>query len=72
MDGRRALDDIEEEPAKQRDRHPANPLLRLHNVIITPHAAYCYRLAPCAGSQPRRSYVLSSLPGLSPVNTIAA
>ena len=34
------LDDIEEEPAKQRDWTPANPLFRLDNVIITPHAAY--------------------------------
>jgi D-3-phosphoglycerate dehydrogenase / 2-oxoglutarate reductase len=34
------LDDIEEEPAKQRDWTPDNPLFRLDNVIITPHAAY--------------------------------
>ncbi|MCQ4198964.1 hypothetical protein M4J06_006326 [Streptomyces coelicoflavus] len=36
-----ALDDIEEEPAKQRDGRPDNPLLDLPNVIVTPHAAYC-------------------------------
>ena len=34
------LDDIEEEPAKQRDWRPENPLFGLDNVIITPHAAY--------------------------------
>jgi len=34
------LDDLEEEPAKQRDWKQENPLLRLSNVIITPHAAY--------------------------------
>jgi len=34
------LDDIEEEPAKQRDWEPANPLFSLPNVVITPHAAY--------------------------------
>jgi D-3-phosphoglycerate dehydrogenase len=34
------LDDIEEEPAKQRDWEPVNPLFSLDNVIITPHAAY--------------------------------
>jgi D-3-phosphoglycerate dehydrogenase / 2-oxoglutarate reductase len=34
------LDDIEEEPAKQRGWTPANPLFGLDNVIITPHAAY--------------------------------
>jgi D-3-phosphoglycerate dehydrogenase len=34
------LDDIEEEPAKQRDWKPVNPLFELPNVVITPHAAY--------------------------------
>jgi D-3-phosphoglycerate dehydrogenase len=34
------LDDIEEEPAKQADWKPTNPLFSLKNVIITPHAAY--------------------------------
>jgi D-3-phosphoglycerate dehydrogenase len=35
-----ALDDLEEEPAKQREWRPTNPLLALPNVIVTPHAAY--------------------------------
>ncbi|UBU12604.1 C-terminal binding protein [Nonomuraea gerenzanensis] len=35
-----ALDDLEEEPAKQRDWRPRNPLFSLPDVIITPHAAY--------------------------------
>ncbi|MER7363538.1 C-terminal binding protein [Nonomuraea wenchangensis] len=35
-----ALDDLEDEPAKQRDWRPRNPLFTLPNVIITPHAAY--------------------------------
>ncbi|MEV0311331.1 C-terminal binding protein [Nonomuraea fuscirosea] len=35
-----ALDDLEEEPAKQRDWRPHNPLFSLPNVIVTPHAAY--------------------------------
>lgn len=35
------LDDIEEEPAKQKNWSPrGNPLFALSNVIITPHAAY--------------------------------
>src|SRR5215475_3009830 len=34
------LDDIEEEPAKQRDWKPVNPLFSLPNAILTPHAAY--------------------------------
>ncbi|MCC3313821.1 C-terminal binding protein [Nocardia africana] len=35
-----ALDDLEEEPAKQRVWRPTNPLLELPNVIVTPHSAY--------------------------------
>ncbi|MFI6925291.1 C-terminal binding protein [Nonomuraea spiralis] len=35
-----ALDDLEEEPAKQRGWQPRNPLFTLPNVIVTPHAAY--------------------------------
>jgi D-3-phosphoglycerate dehydrogenase len=35
-----ALDDLEEEPAKQRDWQPDNPLFGLPDVIVTPHAAY--------------------------------
>ncbi|GAA4906062.1 C-terminal binding protein [Nonomuraea thailandensis] len=38
--GGAALDDLEEEPAKQRDWQPRNPLFSLPNVIVTPHAAY--------------------------------
>ena len=34
------LDDLEEEPAKVRDWQPNNPLFKLDNVVITPHAAY--------------------------------
>jgi D-3-phosphoglycerate dehydrogenase len=34
------LDDIEEEPAKRANWKPTNPLFKLDNVIITPHAAY--------------------------------
>src|SRR5262249_48408073 len=35
-----ALDDLEEEPAKYRGWKPDHPLLRLDNVIVTPHVAY--------------------------------
>ena len=34
------LDDLEEEPAKLLDWTPDNPLLKLDNVLISPHAAY--------------------------------
>jgi len=70
-----ALDDIEEEPAKQREWHPTNPLFQLHNVIITPHAAYYSEesigaVRRIAAEEAVR--VLSGLPALSPVNTVAA
>lgn len=35
-----ALDDLEEEPAKQRHWRPENPLLGLPNVLVSPHSAY--------------------------------
>lgn len=70
-----ALDDIEEEPAKQRDWRPANPLFQLQNAIVTPHAAYYSEesigtVRRIAAEEAVR--VLSGLPALSPVNTIAA
>ncbi|MBU8900587.1 C-terminal binding protein [Corallococcus sp. H22C18031201] len=66
-----ALDDIEEEPAKQRDWRPTNPLFRLPNVIITPHAAYYSEesitaVRRIAAEEAVR--VLSGLPPRSPVN----
>ena len=65
------LDDIEEEPAKQRDWKPANPLFSLDNVIITPHAAYYSEEAirtvrDFAAHEVVR--VLTGQPPLSPVN----
>ncbi len=65
------LDDIEEEPAKQRDWKPANPLFSLDNVIITPHAAYYSEEAirtvrDFAAQEVAR--VLTGKPPLSPVN----
>src|SRR5215475_4424635 len=65
------LDDIEEEPAKQRDWTPVNPLFGLDNVIITPHAAYyseeaIYTVREFAASEVVR--VLTGQSPLSPVN----
>jgi D-3-phosphoglycerate dehydrogenase / 2-oxoglutarate reductase len=65
------LDDIEEEPAKLRDWTPHNPLFRLDNVIITPHAAYYSEEAirtvrEFAAHEVVR--VLTGQPPLSPVN----
>jgi D-3-phosphoglycerate dehydrogenase len=38
--GGAALDDLPEEPAKQREWSPENPLLTLANCLVTPHVAY--------------------------------
>ncbi|MCL2396268.1 MAG: C-terminal binding protein [Acidimicrobiaceae bacterium] len=67
------LDDIEEEPAKQRDWKPTNPLFELENVVITPHAAYyseesIHTVRQFAAEEVVR--VLSGQPALSPVNSI--
>src|SRR5499427_505974 len=65
------LDDIEEEPAKQRDWKPVNPLFGLDNVVITPHAAYysdeaIRTVRDFAAHEVAR--VLTGQPPLSPVN----
>jgi len=67
------LDDLEEEPAKRRDWRPENRLLGLHNVIVTPHAAYYSEesiglVRRIAAEEAVR--VLSGLAPLSPVNTV--
>jgi D-3-phosphoglycerate dehydrogenase len=65
------LDDIEEEPAKQRDWKPTNPLFTLPNVVVTPHAAYyseeaIHTVRDFAAHEVVR--VLTGQPPLSPVN----
>lgn len=65
------LDDLEEEPVKQRDWKPANPLFRLNNVLITPHTAYYSEesintVRDFAAREVVR--VLTGKPPLSPVN----
>jgi D-3-phosphoglycerate dehydrogenase len=69
------LDDIAEEPAKQRDWRRTNPLFGLDNVIITPHAAYYSEesirtVRQFAAEEVVR--VLSGRSALSPVNTVEA
>lgn len=67
------LDDIAEEPAKQRDWKPTNALFGLDNVVITPHAAYyseeaIHTVRDFAAQEVVR--VLSGRQPLSPVNKI--
>jgi D-3-phosphoglycerate dehydrogenase / 2-oxoglutarate reductase len=69
-----AVDDLEEEPAKVRDWRPDNPLFKLDNIIITPHAAYyseesIYTVRRIAAEEVVR--VLAGQPPRSPVNEIA-
>jgi D-3-phosphoglycerate dehydrogenase len=68
-----ALDDIEQEPAKQRDWRASHSLFTLPNVIITPHAAYYSEQS--IGMVRRIAIdeavrVLSGLAPNSPVNTV--
>jgi D-3-phosphoglycerate dehydrogenase len=67
------LDDVAEEPAKQRDWKPTNPLFGLDNVVITPHAAYyseesIHTVRDFAAQEVVR--VLSGRQPLSPVNAV--
>ncbi|MER7500636.1 C-terminal binding protein [Nonomuraea pusilla] len=70
-----ALDDLEEEPAKQRDWRPRNPLFTLPNVIITPHAAYYSEQAVTAVRRiaaEEAVRVLTGRPARHPVNDVSA
>jgi len=67
------LDDLEEEPAKQREWKPTNPLLRLKNVVVTPHAAYyseesSHLIREIAAGEVMR--VLAGQQPISPVNLV--
>jgi D-3-phosphoglycerate dehydrogenase len=68
-----ALDDLEEEPAKQRSWKPDNPLFALDNVIITPHAAYYSEQSIRIVREIASNEVVRVLTGqrpLSPVNIV--
>lgn len=69
-----ALDDLPEEPSKQRTWAARDPVLSNSNVIVTPHAAYyseesiafCRRYAAHEAVR-----AASNLPVLSPVNSVS-
>jgi D-3-phosphoglycerate dehydrogenase len=70
-----AVDDIAEEPAKQRDWTPDNPLFRLENLIITPHAAYYSEESISTVRRIAAEEVVRVLSGrrpLSPVNDVSS
>jgi D-3-phosphoglycerate dehydrogenase len=69
-----ALDDLEEEPAKQADWKPYNSLLHRSDVIVTPHAAYysedsIHTIRTIAAQEAVR--VLTGQPPRSPVNQLS-
>jgi D-3-phosphoglycerate dehydrogenase / 2-oxoglutarate reductase len=66
------LDDIEEEPAKQRDWQPVNPLLVLPNIVVTPHAAYYSEEAIRTVRDFAASEVVRVLTGQQPVSPVNA
>lgn len=66
------LDDIEEEPAKVRDWRPDNPLLRLDNVVITPHAAYYSEQAIATVRRFAAEEVVRVLTGRAPLSPVNA
>jgi D-3-phosphoglycerate dehydrogenase len=65
-----ALDDIEEEPAKRRDWQAENPLFRLDNAIITPHAAYYSEESIHAVREIASREVVRVLTGQQPVSPV--
>jgi D-3-phosphoglycerate dehydrogenase len=66
------LDDIEEEPAKQRDWKPVNPLFTLPNAVVTPHAAYYSEEAIHTVRDFAAHEVVRVLTGQAPVSPVNA
>lgn len=61
-----ALDDLEEEPAKQRDWMPDNPLLGLENLLVSPHSAYYSEEAILEARETASQEVARVLSGIEP------
>jgi D-3-phosphoglycerate dehydrogenase len=66
------LDDLEEEPGKQRDWSPSNPLFGLDNVIVTPHAAYYSEEAMRTVREFAAHEVVRVLSGQAPLSPVNA
>nr|WP_284503923.1 C-terminal binding protein [Caballeronia sp. GAWG2-1] len=67
-----ALDDTEEEPAKQSDWKPSdNPLFALENCIVTPHVAYISQDALHEARRVAAENVRAVLLGEKPLNPVA-
>lgn len=64
------LDDIEEEPAKKRDWIPNDPLFKLDQVLITPHAAYYSEESIRSVREIAANEAVRVLQGIAPENPV--
>ena len=65
-----ALDDLEEEPAKKRGWQPTNPLLKLPNVLVSPHSAYYSEESIREARETAATEVASVLAGVMPRHVV--
>jgi len=65
-----ALDDLEDEPAKKSNWRPTNPLLKLDNVLVSPHAAYYSEEAIVEARSTAASEASRVLIGQMPLNVV--
>ncbi|MGE5553752.1 MAG: C-terminal binding protein [Betaproteobacteria bacterium] len=65
-----ALDDLEEEPAKKRAWKPENSLLKLSNVLVSPHAAYYSEESIVEARVTAASEVARVINGATPQNIV--
>ncbi|HBL67742.1 MAG TPA: C-terminal binding protein [Firmicutes bacterium] len=65
-----ALDDLEDEPAKKRNWQPTNALLKLGNILVSPHAAYYSEEAIIEARSTAASEASRVLIGQMPLNVV--
>jgi D-3-phosphoglycerate dehydrogenase / 2-oxoglutarate reductase len=61
------LDDLEEEPAKDKNWRPSNPILQLNNIIVTPHSAWYSESAVEEVKRVSAQEIARVLSGLTPI-----
>lgn len=68
--GGAALDDLEEEPAKQKNWKPTNPIFKLNNLVVSPHSAYYSEESLIEARRTAASEVARALTGTLPQNIV--
>ncbi|KUK14669.1 MAG: C-terminal binding protein [Synergistetes bacterium] len=68
--GGAALDDLEEEPAKQKNWKPTNPIFKFGNIVITPHSAYYSEESLIEARTTAATEVARALSGVLPQNIV--